>query len=217
VLCCSYSDVGLADANVKTPVYAYLDTVQVWLKPPLSRKEWAWVNAQVSHPLLGYPIHIQCGGRQRLILTQPSEACLRFFADRDGVQGNRVELALDIITPFASQLKHEASVGFLQRRHGTRQSTIFPGDNFRTADLGCRGPNFQAYDDKPSKVYGETDCFHLEAKINGAVSASTASPTSSPSIMLVSGSATSSSPRSTWLSLGATTPTAATEPGGVQH
>lgn len=167
MLCCSSSHVGPSHANVKPSVRAYVDVAQVWLRPPLSRKDWAWVNGQVGHPLLGYPFNIRCGGRQRLILTQPSEACLRFFAARDGTELNRVELALDIITPFASQLKQWASVGFLQRHHGRREITIFPGDNFRMADLGCRGRNFQAYDDKPSKVYGETDCFHLEAKITG--------------------------------------------------
>ena len=131
-----------------------------------------WANGQVGTPILGYPFNIQQGGRQRLILTQPTEACLRFFAERDDVQVNRVELALDIITPFASELKRAAKVGFMQRRHTTRDArrprkmTIFPNDNFRTADLGHPGLSFQPYDDKPSKVTGDA-CFHLEAKING--------------------------------------------------
>jgi hypothetical protein len=106
---------------------------------------------------------------------------LRSFAERDDVQVNRVEIALDIITPFAFELKRAASVGFVQRHHTTtrtarrsksnwkprREVTIFPNDNFRTGDLGCPGSTFQAYDDKPSKVTGEIDCFHLEVKVNG--------------------------------------------------
>ena len=80
---------------------------------------------------------------------------------------NFVEFALDIITPFAFELKREVSVGFVQRWHGTKQVTIFPNGNFRTGDLGRPGLTFQAYDDKPSKVTGEIDCFHLEGKVNG--------------------------------------------------
>jgi hypothetical protein len=119
------------------------------------------------------PVIIHRGGRQRLIVTQPSEECLHFFAERDDAQVNRVELALDIITPFASQIKRAAKAGFIQRRHTTRNAlrprkiTIFDNDNFRTADLDHPGIFFQAYDDKPSKVTGEIDCFHLEAKVNG--------------------------------------------------
>jgi hypothetical protein len=157
------------DASVKASVYAYVDVVRLWIRRPLSRKEWGWVNGEVGHPLLGYPFKIQQGGRQRLLLTQPSEACLRFFAERDDVTINYAEIALDSITPHASEMKREVRVGFLQRWHGTRQVTIFTEDedNFRTADRGCRGLSFQAYDTKPSKVTGEVDCFHLEAWING--------------------------------------------------
>jgi hypothetical protein len=137
-----------AHAGVKADdqqVYVYFDVVRIWLKQPLSQKEWGWVNGQVGTPLLGYPFNIQQGRRQRLILTQPSEACLRFFADLDG-QINHVELALDIITPHASELKQAALRGFVQRRHLTKQGTIFTKDdaNFRTGDLGCRGTVFQA-------------------------------------------------------------------------
>jgi predicted protein tyrosine phosphatase len=165
---------------VNGSVYAYLDVAQVWLRWLLSLKQWGWVNSQVGYPILGYPFCIQQGRRQRLLLKQPSEACLRFFAERDGVQINHVELALDIITPFAWELKRAVIVGFVQRHHTTRTArrsksnkkprrevTIFPNDNFRTGDLGCRGSVFQAYDTKPSKVFGEFPCFHLEAKING--------------------------------------------------
>ena len=198
--------------------------MQVWLKQPLSPKEWGWANGQVGTPILGYPFNIQQGGRQRLILTQPTEACLRFFAERDDVQVNRVELALDIITPFASELKRAAKVGFMQRRHTTRDArrprkmTIFPNDNFRTADLGHPGLSFQAYDDKPSKVTGEIDCFHLEAKVNGVRALRQLGVNSLSdlllSIMLSSGNATSSSSKSTWRGSVVSTPTGVTEPSG---
>jgi hypothetical protein len=125
-----------------------------------------WLNSQVGTPLFGYPFIIQRGGRQRLILTQPTEDCLRFFADRDDVTVNYVEIALDIITPFAWQLKRAVIVGFLHRWHGKRKWTIFDNGNFRTADLGHPGLFFQPYDTKPSKVTDE-GCFHVEAKING--------------------------------------------------
>lgn len=131
-------------------VWVYFDVVQVWLPRPLSRKELRWVNGQVAYPILGYPFLIQQGGRQRLILKRPSEACLRFFAERSATV-NFVEFALDIITPFAFELKREVSVGFVQRWHGTKQVTVFPNGNFRTGDLGRPGLTFQAYDDKPSR------------------------------------------------------------------
>ena len=157
-------------ANVKlaSPVYCYVDVLQTWLKHPLSRKEWAWVNGQVSHPLLGFPFNIRRGRKQRVRLLQPSEACLHFFAERDDLESNHAEIALDIITPHAAQLKRTTGVGFLQRWHRTKQRMFFlPGDNFRTDDLGRPGTSFQGYDDKPSKVTGELPCFHFEAKING--------------------------------------------------
>jgi hypothetical protein len=158
-------DLKASPANVKAPVYAYVDVAQVWLKRPLTRKEMLWVNGQIGHPLLGRPFVIQRGRRQRLRLTRPTEVCLRFFAERDD-QLNHVEIALDIITPFARELKRATRFGFVQPRHGSRKSTIFDDNgNFRTADLGHPGVSFQAYDDKPSKVTGEFPCFHFEAKI----------------------------------------------------
>jgi hypothetical protein len=159
-------DLALPDGNVKA--YAYFDVVHAWLRRPLSRKELTWVNdGQVGTPIFGYPFKIQRCGRQRLILKQPSEECLRFFARRDDVTGNYVEFAIDIITPFAWQLKQATKVGFLQRWHRTKQSRIFANDNFRTADLGHPGLSFQAYDDEESKVTGEFPCFHFEAKVSG--------------------------------------------------
>ena len=92
---------------------------------------------------------------------------LALLCRADGVQINHAEIALDAITPFASELKRTVGVGIVQRRHGTKQGTIFPNDNFRTGNPYRPGIVLQAYDTKPSKVYGEFPCFHLEAKING--------------------------------------------------
>ena len=112
------------DAVKATPIFAYVDVVRVWLRHPLTTGERRWVNRQVGNPLRKYPFNIRRGTWQRLILTQPSEACLQFFAKRDDARINYVELALDLITPHARQLKQECVAGFMQRWHRNKRRMV---------------------------------------------------------------------------------------------
>ncbi|WP_141701343.1 hypothetical protein [Methyloceanibacter marginalis] len=56
---------------------------------------------------------------------------------------------------------------FVQLRHGMRTSTVFANGNGNTGKRGA-GVTFQWYSDRPCKLTGEAECFHLEARIQGS-------------------------------------------------
>jgi hypothetical protein len=82
-----------------------------------------------------------------------------------------VELALDTIMPDEQscwQLRDLFDNHYVQRWHGKRETRLFIGAGGRTAKGRSRGITLSWYDDRPSKITGETPCFHLEAQVQGS-------------------------------------------------
>jgi hypothetical protein len=179
VLCAvptSPSDLGLDVANVKIPVYVYVDVLGVWHKRPLTTQQLCWLSAE-SKPLIKPPFLVRRPARfdpsyvMYTRLRQPSQACLEWLAKRDDVKMTYGELARDHIygeEDRADTTGRLFSSSLVQLRHGNRRTILYAeGDNGST---GNRGPglSFCWYTTKPSKVTGEWPCFHFEARLCGS-------------------------------------------------
>ena len=82
---------------------------------------------------------------------------------------NYVEIARDFIfdeQAHALEMKRLTRRHFVQPRHGKKVHRVFDNENYDTGRRQ-RGRVYLVYDDKPSKVTGEINCFHIEAKVSG--------------------------------------------------
>ena len=158
-------------------VYAYVDVVGVWHKRPLSQRELCWLASE-SKPLLKPPFLVRRPARfdpayvVYTRLRQPSNLCLQWLIKRD-VLINYVELARDLI--YADDNEPEVvgqlfNSSLVQLWHGDKRHTVIfvDGANGSTGIQAGIGLSFTWYTTKPSKITGEVNCFHLEARLCGS-------------------------------------------------
>jgi hypothetical protein len=169
-------DLKLSTANVKP--CAYIDALHVWLKQPISNKERRWLDRHCGKlrtvrqlPGVKEPAWFDPSYKQTFRLFQPSQEALKWLAKRDDVLLTFVELALDYSTDDERSklaLADAFNKHFVQRWHRSRESKILNAF-YGNANTGPRKPGlrFQWYTDFHSKVTGEVNCFHLEAKCQG--------------------------------------------------
>lgn len=186
--------VGLASElvpNTRVDVsYDYIDVVQVWLREPLSLNELLDLNANARKMRLARDLGIQepliwaPKWKQTVRLCQPNEHAIQSLAKIETVLITYLELARDQSMDSQEQVDAGLQVTaehFVQRWHGKRRMRFWENGNWRSGDLhrviqrnGKEirlrkiGTVFQAYGDRPSKVTGEINCLHLEAKIYGS-------------------------------------------------
>lgn len=156
-----------------TAVYCFVDVLGIWLKEPIEGAELAWVETQAG-PLKRAPYIRNHRARfdprfnQYLRLKQPTQALLQYLDARgDEVLMTYAELARDTICDDPERIGKLFNSSLVQRRHRKRRTNIYAeGANGSTGTRG-RGIVFTWYTTKPSKVTGEIDCFHLEARLSG--------------------------------------------------
>ncbi|WP_108682076.1 hypothetical protein [Methyloceanibacter sp. wino2] len=146
------------------------------MQHPVSPRQLAWLSGHCGAPLQGPPFVVNrtarfsSAYRQYLRLLQPQAAVLAWLAKRDDALLTYVEVAQDVIMPGEDELcafAEQFNRSFVQHRHRSRQMTIFENGNARS---GARTPGvtFQWYSDRHSKLTGEVDCFHFEARVSGS-------------------------------------------------
>jgi hypothetical protein len=150
-------------------VHAYVDTVHLWLKRPLSEKKLEWLRRQCGH------LHAETRSgpwklakyKQYLQLQQPNDSALQAIAERQH-HITRVDFALDWIFIDKDEC-NRAYRDFCRynvvKFHSRRQGVRFVKTTRYTA--GRTAPNnLVVYADKPSKVSGKP-CLHLDWRIKG--------------------------------------------------
>jgi hypothetical protein len=151
-------------------IEAYIDVVRVWLPRPLQQRELQWLKQQCG--AVRWLTRSKRWDRDRryhvwLQLCQPSEAALRFIADREH-QLNYTEVALDWM--FDNEYERDrareiANRNMVKKWHGQQQVKFVNGTRY----TGKRKvPNkLVTYADKPSRTTGELFCVHIEWRLNG--------------------------------------------------
>ena len=157
-------------------VYAYVDVVGVWHKRPLTAQRLRWLSGECGTPLIAPPFLVHKPARfdpsyvMYTRLLQPSKAVHEWLADLDDIKMTYSELARD--HNYDEDGQHEVmgllcNSSLVQRWHGNRRTRIFiEGANGSTGT--GRGLSFTWYTTKPSKITGEVNCFHFEAKLCGS-------------------------------------------------
>lgn len=157
-------------------LWHFFDVVGVWLKEPLSAREFKAVNGACGKPLLGGwlrrdgPAPFNPSYCQGLRLLQPGQTALGIIAGRGDALVTYAELAADYCFIEREPVDAKSRLfnsKFVQLRHGMRTSTVFANGNGNTGKRGA-GVTFQWYSDRPCKLTGEAECFHLEARIQGS-------------------------------------------------
>lgn len=167
------ADIAAQGARINAH-YEYLDVLHLWFKAPLAPKDLRWLNGHCGKVHTGRSLRIaepawfDTSYQQTLRLFQPDEEALRWLAKRNDVLLTHVELTLDVISEDAEELLGLIPAQFVQRWHRKRQPSRWENGNYRTGRLGQKGMVFQFYADRASKVTGEVDCFHAEAKVYGS-------------------------------------------------
>lgn len=154
------------------PPYAYVDVIHVWFQETLNARQVAWFRGQCgsSHSQDRAPWWDR-SYNQEFRLRQPSKEALEFLARRNDVLLTYAELALDIIMDDEQGCGHLLDIfekHYLQRWHGKRETKFFAGVGGRTAKGRSRGTTISWYADRPSKITGEVNCFHIEAQVQGS-------------------------------------------------
>jgi hypothetical protein len=157
-------------------VYVYVDVVGIWHKRPLSTQRLRWLNSQCGRPLIAPPFLVRKPARfdpsyvMYTRLLQPSKAVHEWLADLDDIKMTYSELARDHNYDDDDQpetMGRLCNSSLVQRWHGNRRTRIFiEGANGSTGT--GRGLSFTWYTTQPSKITGELNCFHLEAKLCGS-------------------------------------------------
>jgi len=160
--------------------YTYLDVLQIWLKVQISGAELAWVKAQCRRLPSRRDRRAQFGPyNQSFRFRQPSELLLQYLDAHDigEVWISYVEPARDMIRPDFEKLAREFGASVIQAHHSKCRTIIYgyadpkktilcDGTNGSTGVRGS-GTTFTWYTTLPSKVTGEIECFHLEARLSG--------------------------------------------------
>ena len=159
-----------------TACYAFIDVIGIWHKQALTLQQLRWLSSETK-PLIKPPFLRRGPARfdpsylMYTRLRQPSRACLEWLAKREGVKLTYIELARDTIYDDEDQVEAMGQLfnaSLVQRRHGNKRTKIFlEGANGST---GVRSPglSFMWYTTKPSKITGEVNCFHFEARLCGS-------------------------------------------------
>ena len=149
----------------------YFDVVQVWLQQPLSPSRIEWLRSHCGRGGLkdtNAPARFDPSYRQRLRLMQPRLPALQFLSPLRLLM-NYLEIALDWIfdDQFQKLVADLLARQYLVEKFHRRDSNLVEGVTLYTRRRDARN-KITIYADKPSRMSGELDCVHVEARMAGA-------------------------------------------------
>ena len=152
-------------------IYHYVDALQVWLKQPLTRRQYNWLKRRCDFDPFDGPATFDPQYVQRLQIRQPSDEVLQWIAYRCDAYLNRAEFALDWV--FGSEEEKEQAQDFLRRyfikRHrGKQEISYYGGSNSQYLASRTAANVPVNYGDKECKLTGELHCLHIEWRKQGA-------------------------------------------------
>jgi hypothetical protein len=125
-------------------------------------------NAHKAYRRKGKPIR-HSNQHYLLVVVAPNARALAYIAKRRNWLTNCVEVARNVITRTAHEadlLQDQYDKGFLQPRHGKRETTS-KGYSTRTDAGKGAGIQFAWYADRPDKLTRAPHCFHIEGRHQG--------------------------------------------------
>jgi hypothetical protein len=157
-------------------VYTYFDRIRVWLRKPLHLRQLKSLERQCVLHVEDGPAWFDPIYQQKLEIYQPSDGALQCLARLPyDVLLNYLEVTCDFIMAdeAANQRLLEAfKRGFLQPWHRSKRARSYPNGGYTTRICPAPGERrtgcwFEAYIDKPNKLSGEVNCFHIEGRYEG--------------------------------------------------
>jgi hypothetical protein len=155
-------------------IAAYPDCVHLWLPKPLPVRGLDWLDTQCGdmYANVGPKRWQRERYQQFLSLPQPTPAALQFLsAYSDGLL-NYAEIALDWTFDDAEENAHAANTAnryIVKRWHRDSQGIRFVAGVTRYTGSRTATTNLVSYNDKSSRVTGETYCTHTEFRLRGVL------------------------------------------------
>jgi hypothetical protein len=149
----------------------YYDVVQVWLQQRLPPRRIAWLRNHCGRGGLNdfnAPARFDPSYRQRLRLMQPRLPALQFLSTLVLLL-NYVEVAQDWIfdDQFQKLMADQFARQYLVEKFHRQDSNLVEGATLYTRRRRARN-KITIYADQPSRMSGDLDCVHIEARMAGA-------------------------------------------------
>jgi hypothetical protein len=164
----------VADIN-PSRIDAYPDRVHLWLPKPLPARDLDWLDKQCGDDMYAktYPKRWQRDRyQQHLQLPQPMPAALLFLSECSDGLLNYVEVALDWTFDEHEQNAHAADTAnnyIIKRWHRDSQGIRFKAGVTRYTGPRTATTNLVSYNDRASRITGETYCTHTEFRLRGVL------------------------------------------------
>ena len=159
----------------RSPFVDFFDKLAFRTKYAPSEKHMAEMRANSAFVDIRHGREIRGYARDPILtVVQPNDLALQIIATLPGLFLNHVEVARDVILPdeAAKSAAFELfNSSFLQPWHGKKRCQRYiQGFTTRRTTRGERkeGRWFTWYADRPSKVTGDINCFHIEGRHQGA-------------------------------------------------
>lgn len=166
-------------------IWSYIDTVQLWLMKSLSKPEILWLRRICGKDKVyvsDKPAWWDYRFVQRLLIHQPPPEALQYFAQRDEVHINRVDVAIDWTFDSEQELRdawrvfrethikpnhRDQAVRFVRGKKGRRKKRSRLPSRY-TGQIWQHPQVCRAYRDKACRMTGEVYCLHVEWAMTGA-------------------------------------------------
>jgi hypothetical protein len=152
-------------------IMAYVDKVQLWLKTPLTRKQYLSLESQRDDRLHVHsqPMKYNPTYKQRLQLRQPSREEQLWLSTLEGVLFNDLELSLDWTFDSKQELNHShvfVCKYHVKPWHGKQKVNFFENSRYTSRKRRVAN-NLDLYADKECRITGELYCLHMDWRVKG--------------------------------------------------
>jgi hypothetical protein len=149
-------------------LYDFFDAVRFRSEKPLTQSQIQFLQANAVSLSARRGNYIRGFDGRVWNTVAPNEQALQFLADLNGVVINYLEIARDLILPGHASIAHDFfNAHFVQPWHGKRHTLSIGATTYTGQRKHGEYHHFAWYADRPCKLTGEVDCFHIEARYQG--------------------------------------------------
>ena len=143
--------------------YHYFHAINIRVRQNLTCEEIRFLRQNADFVTVRRGNYIRGYSMGVLTVVNPKQPALDFMAEYPSAMVNRLEIAVDLICDANTKhyLRDLFDKHFVQPWHSRQVQIRFDGGTY-SRRYGQR--QYVWYHDRPSKVTGEVDCFHLEAR-----------------------------------------------------
>jgi hypothetical protein len=161
----------LGQINVQG-MHDFFDVIRLRLSRALKRTELQFLCQNTEGARLHRGHYVRGFISDVLTIARPEQNALVFLTELPGAMVNYLEIARDLILPEgeAGRVHDSFDVHFVQSWHRKHETIIRLNGTTSYSGQRRRGHWFAWYSDRPCKVTGEVECFHIEGRHQGITS-----------------------------------------------